>query len=100
MFLDKDDNKKKDIQEHHVVCLYSIMIALMLCGDPSIENMYNSRSQFDHCAPATKSMPQDCLQDLYQLLHFVDDWEIDDDDNWNKIYSHIKAEGVECTASH
>ena len=45
-------------------------------------------------------MPWDYLQVLYCLLHFVDDYEIDDGENWNEIYSHVKVEGEEGTASH
>ena len=28
-------------------------------------------------------MPQNCLQDLIRLLYFVDDWEIEEDENWD-----------------
>ena len=45
-------------------------------------------------------MPRDCLQDLYQLLHFVDDWELDEDMEWDDIYDHPKEEVKEGTASH
>ena len=76
------------------------MLARMLSGDPSISNMYDTRSWFNHCAPAVEAMPRDCLQDLYRLLHFVDDWEIYDDDNWNHVYDHIKQEEKEGTATH
>ena len=62
---DEDKIKKKDIKRHHIARLYGVMMARMLSGDPSIVNMYNSRSRFNHCAPAVESMPRDCLQELY-----------------------------------
>ena len=71
----EDESKRKDIEPHHVARLYGVIMARMLSGDPSISNMYDSRSWFNHCAPAVESMPKDCLQDLHRLLHFVDDWE-------------------------
>ena len=76
------------------------MIACMLSGDPSIAKMYDSRSWFNHCAPAVEAMPHNCLQDLHRLLHFVDDWEVDEDENWEDVYDHIKHEDTEETATH
>ena len=75
-------------------------MARTLSGDSSIVNMYDSRSWFNHSAPAVESMPQDCLQDLYWLLHCVDDWELDEDKEWDDIYDHPKEEVKEGTATH
>ena len=65
-FLEKeeDDNQKKDIEQHHVAWLHSSMMTHMLSSDQLISNMYNSRNWFNHCDPATQSMPKDCLQYL------------------------------------
>ena len=62
----------------------------MLSGDLLIDNMYDLRSCFNHCALAIKFVPRDCLQNLYRLLHFVDDWELDEDKEWDDIYDHPK----------
>jgi len=97
---DEDESKKKDIEEHNIARLYGVMMARMLSRDPSIVYMYDLRRWFNHCAPAVKSMPRDCLQDLYQLLHFVDDWELDEDKEWDEIYDHVKEEEKEGTATH
>ena len=36
-------------------------------------------------------MPRDYLQDLTQLLHFVDDWELDNNDfEWNENFDYPK----------
>ena len=49
--------------------------------------MYSTRSWFNHNAPAVDRMPRNCLQDLTWLLHFVDDWELDENDlEWNEMY--------------
>ena len=50
--------------------------------------MYSSRSWFKHNAPAVDSMPRNCSQDLIWLLHFVDDWEIEEDGNWDDIIDY------------
>ena len=63
------------------------MMARMLQGDTSIKDMYSTRSWFNHNAPAVDSMPRDCLQDLTRLFHFVDDWELDDNDfKWDEVF--------------
>ena len=51
----------------------------MLYGD----TLYSSQSWFKHNVQAVDSMPRNCLQDLTQLLHFVDNWEIDNTENWD-----------------
>ena len=96
----EEGSKKKDIKPHYVAQLYGVMMARMLSGDSSIVNMYNSKIWFNQCAPAVKSMPQDCLQNMYGLLHFVDDWELDEDKEWDDIYDHLKEEVKEGTATH
>ena len=53
------------------------------------KNMYSTRSWFKHNAPAVDSMLHNCLQDLIRLLHFVDDWEIEDD-NWNDMFHYSR----------
>ena len=46
-------------------------------------------------------MTQDQLRDLYRLLHFCDNWEIDEDgDDWNNLYPHEKVEAPEGTVEH
>lgn len=62
------------------------MMSRMLQGNTSVKSMYSSQSWFNCNAPAVDSMPHNCLQDLKQLLHFVDDWELNDNDfEWNRL---------------
>ena len=67
------NNKKIDIQAHHVKRLYGVMMARILQGDTLVPNMYNTCSWFKHNAWAVDSMPQKYSYDLIWLLHFVDD---------------------------
>ena len=101
-----DNNKKIDIEPHHVERLYGVMMAGILQGDASIKDMYSTRSWFKHNAPAVDSMPRDCLQDLTWLLHFVDDWEIEEDENWDDTFyyphydNHEDDDVTDDTAPH
>ena len=56
----EDNNKKVDIEPHHVERLYGVMMARMLQGDASIKDMYSTRSWFKHNAPAIDSIPRNC----------------------------------------
>ena len=63
----------------------------MLQGNASIKDMYSSCSWFKHNAPAADSMPHNCLQDLIRwLFHFVDDWEIEEDENWDDVFDYLR----------
>ena len=63
----------------------------MIQGDTSALEMYGTCSWFFHNAPAVDSMLKDCLQDLTRLFHFVDDWELDDNDfEWNEVFDYPK----------
>ena len=85
----EDKNKKIDIQPCHVEQLYGVMIAQMLLADTQVPFTYNTFSWFNHNAPAVDIMPRDCLQDLTWLLHFVDDWELDDNDfGWDEVFDY------------
>ena len=54
-------------------------------------HIYSTHSWFNHNVPAVDSMPRDCLQDLTQLLHFVDDWELNNNDfEWNENFNYPK----------
>ena len=53
----EDENKKIDIEPHHIERLYGVMMARMLKGDASMKDMYSTRSWFNHNAPAVESMP-------------------------------------------
>ena len=68
------DNNKNDIKPHHVKQLYGVMMTRRLQGSTLDSHMYNLKRWFKHNEPAAvDSMPCGCLQDLIQLLHFIDD---------------------------
>ena len=59
---------------------YKAMHPLKMC-------IVHTRSWFKHNAPAIDSMPRNFLQDLIWLLHFVDDWKVDENNfEWNRVF--------------
>ena len=49
--------------------------------------MYSTCCWFNHNTPAVDSMPHNCLQDLTRLLHFVNDWELNENDfEWDEVF--------------
>jgi hypothetical protein len=45
-------------------------------------------------------MTKNCLEDLTACLHYSDDWEIDDDEEWDDIYPCPQVEVEPGTAHH
>ena len=70
------------------------MMARMLQGDMSVPDMIVlAAGLITINAPAVDSMPQDCLQDLTRLLHFVDDLELGANDfEWNEVFDFPKCD--------
>ena len=75
----EDESKKIQIKPYHICVV-------------------GTRSWFNHNAPAVDSMPCNCLQDLSRLLHFVNDWELDDNNyEWNKAFAFPKHDMITAT---
>jgi len=87
------------IEGHHVARYYGCCLARMLSGNPSIKQMYSSRSPYDAVETVKNCMTLDAMKDLTRCLHFSDDWE-EHEEEWNTIYSDVKVEPDEDTASH
>jgi hypothetical protein len=45
-------------------------------------------------------MTKGALEDLTTCLHYSDDWEVDEDQNWEDTYDDVKVEAAASTASH
>ena len=70
----------------------------MIQGDTSVLEMYGTCSWFIHNAPAVDSMPCNCLHDLTRLLHFVNDWELDDNNfEWDEAFAFPKHDMITAT---
>ena len=63
---EKNDNKKIDIQPHHVKRLYRVMMVWMLQGDTSVPDMYSTWTWrwFKHNTAVVDSMSYNWLQHL------------------------------------
>ena len=90
----------KTITTDHVARFYGALLAKMLSGYPSNNQMFSTREIFDAVEPVKNSMPQSAMEDLSRCLHFADDWEDAEDEEWEQKYNDIKEEAVDTTARH
>ena len=88
----------KVITADHVARLYGVFLGRMLTGNKSVSSMYCTREWFNAVAPIQESMPRQALQDLVRCLHYVDDWE--EEEEWEVIYSDVKVEAAAGTSKH
>jgi len=75
----------KLIKADHVARFYGACLGKMLTGGWSIDQIFSTGEIFDAVAAMTKG----ALEDLTTCLHYSDDWEIDDDQNWDDIYKDV-----------
>ena len=93
-------HKDRVITASHVARFYGCIIAKMLAGNPSITDMFCTREVFNAVEPVKNCMTLDAMKDLSRCLHFSDDWEEDDEEDWDEHYKDVKVEPDENTALH
>ena len=69
-------------------------------GNRSIVQIFSTRDIFDAVPSIQEAMTKNCLEDLTACLHYSDDWEIDDDEEWDDIYPCPQVEAEPGTANH
>jgi hypothetical protein len=90
----------KVIKADHIARFYGACLGKMLTGGRSIEQIFSTREIFD-CVPSIQAaMTKGALEDLTTCLHYSEDWDVDDDQNWDDIYKDVKVEAAASTASH
>ena len=47
-----------------------------------------------------ESMTKNAFEDMYRCLHFSDDWDADEGDKWDELYSDKKMSSPDNTARH
>jgi hypothetical protein len=72
----------------------------MLTGGRSIQQIFSTRDIFDAVPSIQAAMTKGALQDLTTCLHYSDDWDVDEDQNWEDTYDDVKVEATPSTASH
>jgi hypothetical protein len=88
------------ITADHVARFYGAMMAKMLMGNRSIVQIFSTRDIFDAVPSIQEAMTKNCLEDLTACLHYSDDWEIDDEEEWDDIYPCPQVEAEPGTAHH
>ena len=72
----------KTITTNLVARFYGALLARMLSGNPSNSQMFSTREIFDAVEPVKNSLTLDAMKDLTRCLHFADDWEDTEDEEW------------------
>jgi hypothetical protein len=88
------------ITADHVARFYGACMAKMLMGNRSIRQIFSTRDIFDAVPSIQEAMTKNCLEDLTACLHYSDDWEIDDDEDWDLMYPCPQVEAEPGTAHH
>jgi hypothetical protein len=88
------------ITADHVARLYGACMAKMLMGNRSIVQIFSTRDIVDAVPLIQESMTKNCLEDLTACLHYSDDWDIDEDNDWGDVYPDPQVEAELGTANH
>jgi hypothetical protein len=88
------------IEPDHVARFYGATLAKMLMGNRSIEQIFCSREYFNAVIAIQESMPKNALEDLTSCLHYSDDWEPKNNDNWDDVYGDLKVVADSSMATH
>ncbi|OEU05936.1 hypothetical protein FRACYDRAFT_257320 [Fragilariopsis cylindrus CCMP1102] len=88
------------IQPDHVARFYGSLLAKMLTGSRSINQMFCTREIFNAVPPIQESMPKNALEDMTSCLHYSDDWDPMGDADWDEVYDDPKVVAPPHTARH
>ena len=80
-------DKGKIITGDHIARFYGALLAKMLPRNPSNIQIFSTREIFDAVEPVKNSLTLDAMKDLSRCLHFADDWEDEEDEEWEEKYS-------------
>ena len=71
------------ITSDHVSIFFGCHMGRMISGFPSVEETWSTRESLDAVGAVKERFPQDAFRDMYQCMHFSDDWdeEKEGDDN-------------------
>jgi hypothetical protein len=91
---------EKYITADHVARFFGCQLARSLRGNPSIERCWSTRESLDAIGTCMESMPKNAFEDMYRCLHFDDDWDVEEGDEWDEIYSDKRVTSPNDTAHH
>ena len=75
-------------------------MAWMIRGFPSIMETWSMQESVDAIDAVKECMPQEAYKEIYPCMHFSDDWELEEGELWDKIYSDERYEALPDTAQH
>ena len=97
---DYNPDKDKTITGDHVVRFYGALLEKMLSKNSSNIQMFSTREIFDVVEPVKNSLTLDAMRDLTRCLHFADDWEEEEEEEWDEKYGVSKEEAPDTTARY
>ena len=97
---EKKGNICTEIQAHHIACFCGVMMARIFSSNSSIDNMFSVRENLDSVPCVKEAITQDAYKDLYQCMHFVDDWEADSDTKCKEFFYDTKVVVDTTTEAH
>ena len=95
-----DPKDEKHITADHVARFFGCQIARSLRGHPAIDRCWSTRESLDSIGVCMESMTKNAFEDMYRCLHFSDDWDADEGDKWDELYSDKKMSSPDNTARH
>ena len=72
----------------------------MFSNNTLINNMFSICECLDSVSCVKEAITQDAYKEFYWRMHFVDDWEADGDEEWEKYILDIKVVVDNTTATH
>ena len=88
------------ITGNHVCRFHDVMLECAQPSAHSMEHIWSMRSVHKANAPVKECMPQDAFKDFCRCMHFADNWEEEDDERRDEIYSNANETALEDTTRH
>ena len=83
--------KGKEILGHHVARYFGVEISRMLRGFPSVDETWSTRESLFEIGLCVESMPKAAMYDMSRCIHFTDDSEVEDEEDWDSVYPDKKG---------
>ena len=77
------------ITADNVARFHGCHMGRMLRGFPSVDDTWSTRDSLNAVGAVKDSMPKAAYQDMYRCMHFSDDWEEEDGEEWDDMYANV-----------
>ena len=88
---EKKGNICIEFQVHHIARFYGVTMIRIFSSNPLIDTMFSVCQNLDSVPYVKEVITQDAYKDLYRCMHFVDDWEVDSEQEWREFFHDTKV---------